>query len=101
MNFPLLFYRYPRDNDILDRFSCQKILKWELQHASGIFSNHTTNLFFKTMQIIIDQVMSCLWIQIRKGKLRGRSLLAKDVKYKPNLEQLLKFDNGYIDFKNI
>ena len=101
MNFIVLFYRDPRDNDIVDIFSYKKIVKWELQHPSGNFSNHTTNLFFKTMQIIIDQVMSCLWIEVRKGKLRGRSLLAKDVKYKPNLEQLLKFDIGYIDFKNI
>ena len=45
--------------------------------------------------------MSFLQIRIRKGKLRGRTFLAKDVKYKPNLEQLLKNDIGYIDFKNI
>ena len=45
--------------------------------------------------------MSFLWIRIRKGQLRGRTLLAKDIKYKPNLEQLLKLDIGYIDFKNI
>ena len=45
--------------------------------------------------------MSCLWIRIRKGQLRGITLLAKDVKYKPNLKQLLKSDIGNIDFKNI
>jgi hypothetical protein len=33
--------------------------------------------------------------------LRGRKILAKDVKYKENLEKLLKYDIGYIDFKNI
>ena len=49
MNFPILFYGDPHDNDIVDRFSYQKVVKWELQHASGDFSNHTTNLFFKTM----------------------------------------------------
>ena len=62
MKFPVLLYRDPHDNDIVDRFSYQKIVKWELQHAYGDFSNHTTNLFFKTMRIIIDQVMSYLWI---------------------------------------
>jgi hypothetical protein len=28
-------------------------------------------------------------------------VLAKYVKYKPNLEKMVKFDIGYIDFKNI
>ena len=49
MNFPVLFYGYPRDEDIVDRFSYKKLVKWELHHASGDFSTHTTNLFFKTM----------------------------------------------------
>ena len=53
------------------------------------------------MQIIIDKVLSCIWVQIRKGQLRGRNILTKDVNYKPNLEKILKFDIGYIDFKNI
>ena len=30
MNFPVLFYGDPRDNDIVDRFSHQKTIKWEL-----------------------------------------------------------------------
>jgi hypothetical protein len=42
-----------------------------------------------------------MWIRIRKGQLRGRKLLEKYVKYKPNLEKILKYDIGYIDFKNI
>jgi hypothetical protein len=33
--------------------------------------------------------------------LRGRKILAKEFKYKENLEKLLKYDIGYIDFKNI
>jgi hypothetical protein len=53
------------------------------------------------MHIIIEQVLSCMWVQIRKGQLQGRNLLAKDVKYKENLEKILKSDIGYIDFKNI
>jgi hypothetical protein len=47
MNFPTLFYGNLRDDDIVKRFSYQKIVKWELLHASGDFSYHTTNLFFK------------------------------------------------------
>jgi hypothetical protein len=53
------------------------------------------------MHIIIEQVLSCMWVRIRKGQLQGRNLLAKDVKYKANLEKILKYDIGYIDFKNI
>jgi exonuclease III len=101
MNFPTLFFGDPRDDDIVKNFTYLQIVKWELQHSSGDFSYHTTNLFFKTMRILIDKVLSCMWIRIRKGQLRGRKLLAIDVKYKPNLEKILKSDIGYIDFKNI
>jgi hypothetical protein len=45
--------------------------------------------------------MSYMWVRIRKGQLQGKKLVAKDVKYKVNLEKILKSDIGYIDFKNI
>ena len=45
--------------------------------------------------------MSTMWIRIRKGQLKGQKLLAKDVKQKPNLEKILKYDIGYVDFKRI
>ena len=101
MSFPTLFFGNPRDDDIVQIFCYQEIVKWELMHCSGHFSYHITNLFFKTVQILIEKVMSCISIRIRKGKLQGRKLLAKDVKYKPNLEKLLKSQIGYIDFKHI
>jgi hypothetical protein len=53
------------------------------------------------MRIIIEKVLCCMWMRIRKGHLQGRNLLARDVKYKANLEKILKYDIGYIDFKNI
>ena len=53
------------------------------------------------MHKIIEQVLSCMWVRIRTGQLQGIKLLAKDVKYKVNLEKILKYDIGYIDFKNI
>ena len=53
------------------------------------------------MRIIIEQVLSYMWVRIRKGQLQGRKLLAKDVKYKVNLEKIMKSDIGYIDLKNI
>jgi hypothetical protein len=70
-------------------------------HSSGDFSCHITNLFFKTMRIIVEQFLSFMWVRIRKGQLQGRNLLAKDIKYKVNLEKIMKSDIGYIDFKNI
>lgn len=53
------------------------------------------------MRIVIEKVLSSNWVRIRKGKLRGIKLLAKDVKHKTNLEKILKSDIGYIDFKHI
>jgi hypothetical protein len=54
MKFPTLFYGYPHGTDITERFSYHKIVQWELLHSSGYFSCHITNLFFKTMRIIIE-----------------------------------------------
>ena len=53
------------------------------------------------MQIVIEKVISSIWVRIQKDRLRGKKLLAKDVKHNPNLEQILKSDIGYIDFKHI
>jgi hypothetical protein len=86
--FPTFFYGDPHGTDITERFNYHKIVRWELLHSSGYFSCHITNLFFKTMRIIIEKVVSCMWVRIRKGQLQGRKLLAKDVKYKVNLEKI-------------
>jgi hypothetical protein len=67
MNFPTLFYGDPCATDIIKRFSYHKIVQWELLHSSGDFPCHITNLFFKIMCIIIEQVLSCMWVRIRKG----------------------------------
>jgi hypothetical protein len=69
INFPTLFYGDPRPSDITERFNYHKIVRWELLLSSGDFSCHITNLLFKTMCIIIEQVLSCMWVQIRKGQL--------------------------------
>jgi hypothetical protein len=62
MNFPTLFFGDPRNDDIVKNFTYLEIVKWELLHSSGDFSYHTTDLFFKTMRILIDKVLSCMWI---------------------------------------
>jgi hypothetical protein len=101
MNFPTLFFGNPCDDDIVKKFTYQKIAQWELLNLNRKFSYHITNLFFKTIKIPIQQVMSIMWIRIREGQLKGRKLLAKDVKDKPNLEKIPKSDIGYMDFKRI
>lgn len=42
-----------------------------------------------------------MWVRLRKGQLKGRKLIARDVKNKPNLEKILKSDIGYVDFKRM
>lgn len=80
MNFPTLFFGDPHDKDITNKYSNQKVAKWELQHSNKKFTYHTTNLFLKTIKILIEQVMSTIWTRLCKGQLKGRKLLAKDVK---------------------
>ncbi|XP_059070801.1 uncharacterized protein LOC131860407 [Cryptomeria japonica] len=101
MNFPTLFFGSARDDDITKRFTYQKIAQWELLTSHRQFAYHTTNLFFKTVKVLIQQVISTMWVRIRKGQLKGKKLIAKDVKEKPNLERMLKSNIGYIDFKRI
>lgn len=62
MNFPTLFFGNPRDEDIVKRFSYQKIAQWELTNSNRQFAYHTTNLFFKTIKVLIRQVLSTMWI---------------------------------------
>ena len=95
MHFPTLFFGFARSSDIVQRFSYLKITQWELLHKDDDFATHITNIFFKAMRIIIQQVSSCAWICIRKGELKGKKLCAKDVKNKHNLNKLLQSPIGY------
>ena len=85
----------------MQKFTYKKLAQWELLHFHQDFALHTINLFFKPIKIFIQQVLSTMWVRIRKGKLKGRKFLVKDVKHKPNLEKILKSEIGYIDFKRI
>lgn len=62
----------------------------------------TTQLiyFFKTLRII-EKFLSCISIRIRRGKLKWRKLRAKYVKNNLNLDNILRSDIGYMDFKYI
>jgi hypothetical protein len=55
----------------------------------------------KQVHIILNQVLSSIWIRIRKGQLKGRKIKARDVKSNPNLDHILKSDIGYMDLKTI
>ena len=101
MNFPTLFFRFAHPSDIVQCFSYLKIAQWDLLHKDDDFAMHITNIFFKAMRIIIQQVSSCAWICIRKGELKGKKLCAKDVKTKHNLNKLLQYPIGYRSLKTI
>ena len=98
MSFPTLFYGQKWLDDVTK--SLKKIARWEVLHKDHDFAYHITNLFYKAVHIILNQVLNCVWIRIRKGQLKGRKLLAKD-KSKPNLDRILKSDIGYMDLKSI
>jgi len=83
MSFPSLFYGSKCPTDISKNFTCQKIFRWEVLHKSHNFAYHTTNVFYKAVHIIINQVLNTMCIRIRKGQLKGRKLVAEDVKSKP------------------
>ena len=51
------------------------------------FSTHITNIFFKAIKICIHQISSLAWVCIRKAKLKGDKLCAKDVHKTMNLEK--------------
>ena len=84
-----------------NNLSYQKIAKWEVLHKEHDFAYHTTNLFYKAVRIILKQVFNSISVRIRKGQLKGRNLMAKDVRKKPNLDRILKSDIGYRDLKAI
>ena len=101
MSFPTLFYGEKRPYDISTNFSYQKIARWEVLHKEHDFAYHITNLFYKAIRVILNQVFNSVSIRIRKAQLKGRKLKAKDVKTKPNLDRILRSDIGYMDLKTI
>jgi hypothetical protein len=62
---------------------------------------HTTNLFYKAVHSIINQVLNNIWIIIRKGQLKGKNIKERDVNSNPNLDRILKLDIGYMNLKAI
>jgi hypothetical protein len=101
MSFPTLFYGEKRPEKITKKITYQKNSQWEVFHHDHDFAYNITNLFYKEVRIILRQVLNCIWIRIRKGQLKGRKLVAKDVKSKPNLDRILKSEISYMDLRSI
>ena len=101
LNFPTLFFGCNRPEDISNRLSYQQISQWELEEESTDFETHKTNIFFKAVKVIINQISNTAWISIRIGELKGKKLLAEDVKTKNNLEKILRSPISYRTLKSI
>ena len=57
------------------------------------------NLFFETMIIMINKVMSSIWVHSRKGKLKLNRLTAQQVREDTNTKKILHSNIGYRDFE--
>jgi len=66
-----------------------------LTNANRKFAYHITNIFFKTIKILIHFILFSTWIHIQKTKLLGRVLTTSDVLNDVNLDKILKFDLSY------
>ena len=101
LNFPTLFFGLRIHEYILQQFRYQQVaLEWELEHGSTKFESHATHHFFKEVKFLVKKVSRTSCISISIGKLKGKKLLAKDVK-KKKLEKFLKYSIGYRSLKEI
>ncbi|MCO5607666.1 hypothetical protein L7F22_061864 [Adiantum nelumboides] len=99
-----LFQRYSLekgDDTIFGKAKVSKSGLVELKNVDRWFARDIENIFFKTMKIIIGKVLGSVWVRLRKGKLQGQRLQAKDVQSTTNVEKLLSSQIGYSDFKNL
>jgi hypothetical protein len=91
-NFPTLFYGHPRPS-----LACyfQKIMQVELININRKFAYHISNIYFKTIKVLIHFILFCAWICICKEKLLDLVLNASDVSTNVNLDKILKSNLGY------
>jgi len=60
MSVPSLFYGNKRPSDLSKDSTYQKICQWEVLHKNHDFSYHYTNLFYKAIPIVINQVLNVM-----------------------------------------
>jgi hypothetical protein len=61
----------------------------------GIFQQIFQIFYKKTIKVSIQKVIGFGWVQIRKGKLCGRTLKTYQVQKKQNINNILKSYLGY------
>ena len=101
LNFPTLFYGYPRNQNIYDKFFQHAIAKWEFLHKNHDFAQNIQNIFFKAIKICIQKVKNSSWIRIRKRKLTGRTLTTNQIIQEPNLDKILQSHIGFRDLERL
>jgi hypothetical protein len=79
----------------------QIIVQWDFLHKNHNFATRIPNLYFKAIKVLIHYVISSSWVCICEGKCFGHHLQACDVINKPNLDVILHFDIGYMDFSRL
>jgi hypothetical protein len=89
----MLFYGNPRPFFIC---SYQKIIQVELTIVTRKFTYHITNIYFKTIKLLINFILFSMWICIWKVKLCSRIFTTNDNSKTVNLDKLLKSNLGYI-----
>ncbi len=89
----MLFYGNPRPF-----FTCsyQKIIQVELISVIRKFAHHITNIYFKTIKLLIDFILFSMLICIWKAKLSSIIFTTNNVSKIVNLDKLLKSNLGYI-----
>lgn len=70
-------------------------------HQDNDFTTHITSIFFKAIKLIIQQISSLAWVCIRKAKLKGTKLLAKQVRDSSSLERILRSPIGFRLLKSV
>jgi hypothetical protein len=69
-NFPTLFFGHSRASL---GFTYQIIIQAKLTSLYRKFTFHISNIYFKTIKILIHFILSYAWIHIRKNKIIGLS----------------------------
>ncbi|MCO5597546.1 hypothetical protein L7F22_051624 [Adiantum nelumboides] len=101
LSFPGLLFGKRRRYHSLAKQRYQKVAQWELKNLDRRFASDIENFFFKTMKIVITKVLGSIWVHLRKGKLRGQKLQAKDVQSTTIIENLLLSQVGYSDLESL
>jgi len=56
------------------------------------FAYHISNVYFKTIKVLIHFILSCAWIRIHKIKFLDHVLKANYVSTNVNLDKILKLN---------